>query len=100
MKKMQHRATVKIKKLEEQMKREQTLKIATLSKTESSAEYLKIEDSVMKSIIPLHNWLPTITKIEKVTNMIPKVPNCWYIFLKRVKVHTYLHWKLLIGNVN
>ena len=70
LKKMQDRATLNIKKLEEQMKREQPLKIVPLSKTESSAEYLKIEDSIMKSIIPLHNWLPTITKIEKVTNLV------------------------------
>ena len=69
LKKMQHRARVKIKKLEDKMKSEQPLKIVALSKTESSAEYLKIEDSVLKSVIPIHNWWPTITKIEKVTNL-------------------------------
>ena len=34
----------------------------------SSAEYQEIEDFVMKNIVPMHNWLPTVFKIEKVTN--------------------------------
>ena len=35
---------------------------------QSSPEYMKVFDKVMKYIVPMHNWSPHITKIEKITN--------------------------------
>ena len=35
----------------------------------TAAEYQKVEDQVMKFIQPSHNWYPSVTKIEKVTNL-------------------------------
>ena len=35
----------------------------------TAAEYQKVEDQVMKFIQPCHNWYPSVTKIEKVTNL-------------------------------
>ena len=42
-----------------------------LDQGDTSAEYLKVHDAVMRNIVQVHNWWPRITKIEKVTN--PKV---------------------------
>ena len=35
----------------------------------TAAEYQKVEDQVLKFIQTCHNWFPTITKIERVTNL-------------------------------
>ncbi|CAB3999613.1 partial [Paramuricea clavata] len=39
------------------------------SKGPTAAEYQKVNDQVMKFIQPCHRWFPTITKIEKITNL-------------------------------
>jgi hypothetical protein len=69
MEKMQHKAKVMIKRLDDQLKTEEELKITSVSREGDKAEYLTIEDSVLKSIVPVHNWWPTVTKIEKVMNL-------------------------------
>ena len=35
---------------------------------ETSAEYMKVEDMVLKSVQKTHNWFPMIQKIEKIKN--------------------------------
>jgi hypothetical protein len=34
-----------------------------------SAEYQMVNDKVVKFVLPMHNWFPKVTKIEKVTNL-------------------------------
>ena len=58
----------RIKDLEEKLKKSDGFKRTALNKQADLAEYLKVEDSVMRSIVPIHNWNPSITGIEKVTN--------------------------------
>ena len=67
---MNYRAKQAIKKLEERAANSNDeMSIAKLDKNGgSSAEYQEIEDFVMKNIVPMHNWLPTVVEIEKVTN--------------------------------
>ena len=57
-----------IKDLKEKLKKSDGFKRTALNKQADLAEYLKIEDSVMRSIVPIHNWNPEITRIERVTN--------------------------------
>ena len=65
---MHYRAKQAIKKLEERAANSND-EIAKLDKHGgSSAEYQEIEDFVMKNIVPMHKWWPTVVKIEKVTN--------------------------------
>ena len=35
---------------------------------ETSAEYMKVEDMVMRSVQQAHHWFPRVTKIEKIKN--------------------------------
>ena len=67
---MNYRAKQAIKKLEERAANSNDeMSIVKLDKNGgSSAEYQEIEDFVMKNIVPMHNWLPTVVEIEKVTN--------------------------------
>ena len=67
---MNYRAKQAIKKLEERAANSNDeMSIAKLDKNGgSSAEYQEIEDFVMKNIVPMHNWFPTVVEIEKVTN--------------------------------
>jgi hypothetical protein len=58
----------RIKELEEKLKNSDGFQITNVDKKADSAEYFKYEDSVLRTIVPVHNWWPTITKIEKVTN--------------------------------
>jgi len=71
MKKVQHRARQKAKKLIERMKTTDVFtKHEVINGGSSSAEYMSIQDQVLKYIQPMHNFSPYITKIEKITNLI------------------------------
>ena len=67
---LNYRAKQAIKKLEERAANSNDeMSIVKLNKNGgSSAEYQEIEDFVMKNIVPMHNWWPTVIEIEKVTN--------------------------------
>ena len=67
---MNYRARQAIKKLEERAANSNDdMSIVKLDKNGgSSAEYQEIEDFVIKNIVPMHKWWPTVEKIEKVTN--------------------------------
>ena len=55
-----------IKDLENKLKKSDGFRRTDLD--QKTPEYLKISDAVMRSIVPVHNWNPVITRIEKVTN--------------------------------
>ena len=65
-------AKKKVKELEEKIEKKE---IPSFSRDEirgtgpTAAEYQKVKDQVLKFIRPFHNWFPTITKIERVTNL-------------------------------
>ena len=65
-------ARKRVKELEEKIKNKA---IPTFSWDEirgsgaTAAEYQKVKDQVLKFIQPCHKWFPTITKIEKITNL-------------------------------
>ena len=67
---LNYRARQTIKKLEERAANSNDeMSIAKLDKKGgSSAEYQEIEDFVIKNIVPMHKWWPTVVEIEKVTN--------------------------------
>jgi len=44
------------------------IKLIELTKEESLAKYLDIQDRILNYIKPFHNWKPRITKIEEVIN--------------------------------
>src|SRR6218665_4128468 len=63
-----------MKEIDEQIKeigRQQAASLVRLDLSkdgDTAAEYFNIEDKVIKYIQPEHNWLPTVTRIEKVRN--------------------------------
>ncbi len=65
-------ARKRVKELEEKIEKKE---VPNFSRDEirgtgsTAAEYQKVKDQVLKFIQPCHNWFPTITKIEKVTNL-------------------------------
>ena len=65
-------AKQRVKELEEKIEKKE---IPSFSRDElrstgpTAAEYQKVEDQVLKFIQTCHNWFPTITKIERVTNL-------------------------------
>lgn len=68
MKKNQHRARINVKRLRQEIEEAGT----TFSKKEleqESPEYMTVYDQVTKYILPMHNWYPHVTKIEKVYNL-------------------------------
>ena len=67
---MNYRAKQTIRKLEERLANSNDeMSIVKLDKNGgSSAEYQEVEDFVMKNIVPMHKWWPTVVEIEKVTN--------------------------------
>ena len=65
--KMKARARQRIKQLEDRI-REEGSGPRFDDVPPSSPEYMKVFDKVMKYIVPMHNWSPHITKIEKITN--------------------------------
>ena len=72
--KSKEEAKSKVKQLAEQIKAKGGAKncliIRELTKSgPDHSEYLDVHDQVMKSIQPMHNWTPHITKIEKVSNL-------------------------------
>jgi hypothetical protein len=68
-KKNQHRARLRLRKLQQQIEAERgTLKVTRLDKNQD-AEYLAVFDRVTKYVLPMHNWYPQITLIEKVQNL-------------------------------
>ena len=70
--KFRHKATMKIKEYTRQLASNPNLikfQKTELSKTGSTApEFQDVADKVLKYIQLMHNWFPTIKKIEKVTN--------------------------------
>ena len=67
--KSSHIVQLRIKSLEEKTKNGEALKIVEiLDQGDTSAEYLKVHDAVMRNIVQAHNWWPKITKIEKLAN--------------------------------
>ena len=72
MKEFREAAKKRVKELEEKIEKKE---IPNFSRDEirgtgpTAAEYQKVKDQVLKFIQPCHKWFPTITKIEKVTNL-------------------------------
>ena len=72
MKEFREAARKRVKDLKEKIEKKE---IPNFSRDEirgtgsTAAEYQKVKDQVLKFIEPCHNWFPTITKIEKVTNL-------------------------------
>ena len=72
MKEFREAARKRVKELEEKIEKKE---IPSFSRDElrstgsTAAEYQKVKDQVLKFIQPCHNWFPTITKIERVTNL-------------------------------
>jgi hypothetical protein len=66
LKKNRHKAKVRIKKLEEQMKTGSVFSRKDLQ--ERDPEYMEVHDRVTKYVLSMHNWDPYITRIEKVHN--------------------------------
>jgi hypothetical protein len=64
----QDKAKMKVKRLREQI-RETGVSFSRNPLDEGSAEYLSVHDRVTKYVLPMHNWYPRITKIEKVENL-------------------------------
>ena len=70
LKKSQQRAKARIKNLRQQIEETGSAFTRTvLDREVNSAEYLKVFDMVTKYVLPMHNWYPQITKIEKVHNL-------------------------------
>ena len=72
MEESRERAKKRVKELEEKIKAQD---IPNFSRDElcstgsTAAEYQKVKDQVIKFIQPCQQWFPTITKIERVTNL-------------------------------
>ena len=66
-KKNQHRAKVRVKMLEKQIK-EAGGAFCRKELQVGDPEYLVVYDRVTKYVLPMHNWYPQITKVEKVQN--------------------------------
>jgi hypothetical protein len=59
---------MRVKRLREQIK----VTGVSFSRTvldKKDAEYVSVKDRVTKYVLPMHNWYPVITKIEKVENL-------------------------------
>ena len=72
MKEFREAARKRVKELREKIKKKDIRKFSQdeLHSTGSTAaEYRKVKNQVLKFIKPCHQWFPTITKIEKVTNL-------------------------------
>ena len=60
--KMKHRAKQRLRRLETQ---NEDMSIVEIDKNGgTSAEYQEIEDFVMRNIVPMHNWIPTVYKVR------------------------------------
>ena len=49
-------------------KKSSGFKLVTVDKVQSAAVYSDIEDMMLNYNLPVHNWNPTVTKIEKIVN--------------------------------
>ena len=97
----------KIRRVEEQKAREEIdIELANLKKSKAdfrrevlidsgidAAEYFQVYDMVVKYIKPMHNWVPTVTKIEKVTNtaLYEKYLKCKKCLFDPTKVQLKFH---------
>ena len=64
-------AQKRVKQLEEELKQKNTQRFFRKelhNKGDTKAEYLKVEDMMLKYTQDMHNFFPTVTKIEKVVN--------------------------------
>ena len=60
--KMKHKAKQRLRRLETQ---NEDMSIVEIDKNGgTSAEYQEVEDFVMKNILPVHNWWPTVYKVR------------------------------------
>ena len=73
MRKFRDAANKKIKELQKEVSKTNCVKGRVLSEIkrgrDTLAEFQKVEDLVQKFIQPMHNWLPTVTQIQRVRNM-------------------------------
>ncbi len=71
MEKFHHKAKTKEKKIKEEIRNAQhTFRRWELANDkDTKAEYLEVQDKVLKYIQDMHNWAPRITKIEKIMNL-------------------------------
>ena len=73
MKKFHEDAKKRVKYLEDKIikKTVPTFSIDAISSSgPTAAEYQKVNDLVVKFVLPMHNWSPKVTRIEKVTNLV------------------------------
>jgi len=64
-----HKAEKKIKEIDDRIKKEPKFQRTELAKTgPTSSEFNDVVDKVLNFAKPMHNFFPTIVRIEKVTN--------------------------------
>ena len=72
MEKFREAAMRRVKELEKKIKKKEIPKFfrdEIRDTGSTAAEYQKVKDQVLNFIQPCHHWFPSITKIEKVTNL-------------------------------
>lgn len=67
LKKNRHRAKMRAKKLREEIA-ERGAAFSRQTLQDKDPEYMSVYDRVTKYILPMHNWFPHVTRIEKVYN--------------------------------
>jgi hypothetical protein len=63
-------ARKRIEECEKKIKDGQGFRLTEVNKNgiSTAAQYLAVEDKVLKNILPSHNWFPQVTKIEEIIN--------------------------------
>jgi hypothetical protein len=69
LKENQQKAMDRVKKLRQQIRETGGDFSITELKQDGDPEYMSVHDRVTKYVLPMHNWYPHITKIEKVHNL-------------------------------
>jgi hypothetical protein len=67
MRKNRHNAKLRVKLLEEQIKKTGT--VLSRKTLDEGPEFMSVCDRVTKYVLPMHNWYPNVTKVEKVHNL-------------------------------
>jgi hypothetical protein len=73
MKKFHEDAKKRVKDLEDKISKKAvpTFSVDPMSRSgPTAAEFQMVNDLVVKFVLPMHNWFPKVTKIEKITNLV------------------------------
>jgi hypothetical protein len=62
------KAKDRVKELKEQIKKK-SVSVLSRRKLDEGPEYMSVCDRVTKYVLPMHNWYPNVTKVEKVQNL-------------------------------